>query len=132
MSNIANKKSHDPEEWILERVEVDKMVEIPVSDVKQQSSGNNIEIPLKRNESQVRKRTSGVVPYPQTLYKRTGSTAARGLKSLRFLDRTVSGREADAWKAVERRFSQYANNCRLSKENFGACIGKVLTVYFYR
>ncbi|GLJ40328.1 hypothetical protein SUGI_0829120 [Cryptomeria japonica] len=44
----------------------------------------------------------------------------RGLKSLRFLDRSA---EKDAWKTVERRFDQIAVEGRLSRQNFGSCIG---------
>ncbi|PIA59476.1 hypothetical protein AQUCO_00400393v1 [Aquilegia coerulea] len=54
---------------------------------------------------------------------RTTSSASRGLMSLRFLDRTMTGREGDAWRPVEKRFNQYATNGKLSKDDFGRCIG---------
>lgn len=53
-------------------------------------------------------------------FSRTASSAERGLKSLRFLDRNA---EKDAWKTVERRFDQIAVDGRLSRQNFGSCIG---------
>ncbi|KAF2300459.1 hypothetical protein GH714_013561 [Hevea brasiliensis] len=55
--------------------------------------------------------------------ERTASSAARGLKSLRFLDRTMTGKEMDAWRPIENRFNQFAVDGRLPKEKFGICIG---------
>lgn len=55
--------------------------------------------------------------------ERTQSTAARGLQSLRFLDRTVTGRERDAWRSIENRFNQFSVDGKLPKEKFGVCIG---------
>ncbi|KAF5181590.1 Respiratory burst oxidase-like protein [Thalictrum thalictroides] len=54
---------------------------------------------------------------------RTNSSASKGLMSLRFLDRTMTGKEGDAWRPVEKRFHQYAKNGKISKEDFGRCIG---------
>uniref|UniRef100_A0A7N1A367 Uncharacterized protein n=1 Tax=Kalanchoe fedtschenkoi TaxID=63787 RepID=A0A7N1A367_KALFE len=126
MSNSMDDRSSDATKWILESVEVDRMVDIPINnDVQQQQqSAGHIDLSFRRNASNVRKPINNGA-YPPTLHNmgRTASTAARGLKSLRFLDRTVTGKEADAWKAVERRFSQYANDGRLSADKFGPCIG---------
>lgn len=73
-------------------------------------------------------RNSGVLapkaPRPRPMVERTASSAARGLKSLRFLDRTVTGKEMDAWRPIERRFNQFAVNGRLSREKFGICVGE--------
>lgn len=55
--------------------------------------------------------------------ERTASAAARGLKGLRFLDRTMTGKEMDAWRSIENRFHQFAVDDRLPKEKFGICIG---------
>lgn len=55
--------------------------------------------------------------------ERTTSSAARGLQSLRFLDRTVTGRERDAWRSIENRFNQFSVDGKLPKEKFGVCIG---------
>ncbi|XP_009420071.2 putative respiratory burst oxidase homolog protein H isoform X1 [Musa acuminata AAA Group] len=46
------------------------------------------------------------------------TTAASGAKGLRFLDKKAGG-----WKAVEKRFDQFAVDGRLPKESFGRCIG---------
>ncbi|XP_026656833.2 putative respiratory burst oxidase homolog protein H [Phoenix dactylifera] len=54
--------------------------------------------------------------------RRMQSSAELGLKGLRFLDKTT-GRKEDGWKAVEKRFHQFAVNGRLPKEKFGCCIG---------
>ncbi|KAJ0911604.1 putative NAD(P)H oxidase (H(2)O(2)-forming) [Helianthus annuus] len=54
---------------------------------------------------------------------RTTSTAAKGLNSLRFLDRTVTGKEGDAWRSIERRFNQFAVAGKLPKDKFGICLG---------
>lgn len=57
-------------------------------------------------------------------FDRTVSSAERGLKSLRFLDKNVGAKEKDAaWQTVEKRFEQFAVKGRVSRENFGACIG---------
>ncbi|XP_055836285.1 putative respiratory burst oxidase homolog protein H isoform X1 [Solanum dulcamara] len=53
---------------------------------------------------------------------RIESGAARGFKSLHFLDKTT-GKEADAWKSVEKRFHQNAVNGILFKDKFGPSIG---------
>ncbi|KAL9277012.1 hypothetical protein ACSQ67_025432 [Phaseolus vulgaris] len=49
--------------------------------------------------------------------------AARGIKGLRFLDRTVTGKEADAWRSIEKRFTQHAVEGKLPKDKFGTCMG---------
>nr|XP_043619174.1 putative respiratory burst oxidase homolog protein H [Erigeron canadensis] len=54
---------------------------------------------------------------------RTTSSAAKGLNSLRFLDRTVTGKEGDAWRAIERRFQQFAVDGKLPRDKFGICVG---------
>ncbi|CAH8380782.1 unnamed protein product [Eruca vesicaria subsp. sativa] len=62
--------------------------------------------------------------------ERTTSSAARGLQSLRFLDRTVTGRERDSWRSIENRFNQFAVDGKLPKEKFGICIGMGDTLEF--
>ncbi|XP_020113878.1 putative respiratory burst oxidase homolog protein H [Ananas comosus] len=52
---------------------------------------------------------------------RAQSSAQVGLKGLRFLDKASGGK--DGWRAVEKRFQQFAVDGRLPKENFGKCIG---------
>lgn len=54
---------------------------------------------------------------------RTESGAKRGLMSLRFLDRIQTGKEEDAWIAIQERFGLNAVKDRLFKDKFGACLG---------
>lgn len=82
------------------------------------NSASNIE----RQKSNMRKRNVAQGNNPYRI-SRQESGVARGLKSLRFLDRTVTGKEGDAWKAIERRFHQAAVEGRIFRDNFGACIG---------
>lgn len=64
-------------------------------------------------------------PAPTHTHKMTctGSSTKRGLQSLRFLDQKATG---DGWHHVEKRFDEMAVEGRLSKENFGRCIGEEL------
>lgn len=84
---------------------------------------------FRRNASQFRKKGGksggggGGGAAQQPVMERTASTAARGLKSLRFLDRTVTGKEHDAWRSIERRFFQFSVNEKLPREKFGVCMG---------
>ncbi|CAA0823154.1 Putative respiratory burst oxidase homolog protein H [Striga hermonthica] len=54
---------------------------------------------------------------------RLESGVDRGLRSLRFLDRTTTGKEEDSWRAIEKRFHQLSVEGRLFKDKFGVCIG---------
>lgn len=54
---------------------------------------------------------------------RTTSSAAKGLNSLQFLDRTVTGKEGDAWRAIEKRFNQFSVDGKLPRDKFGICVG---------
>lgn len=85
------------------------------------------EASLDRNTSVARRRGSAPVPPPA---RRLDRMASRGLMSLRFLDRTMTGKEGDAWRAIERRFNQLAVDGRLSRDKFGACIGKSIYIKF--
>ncbi|RWV77901.1 hypothetical protein GW17_00061208, partial [Ensete ventricosum] len=51
---------------------------------------------------------------------RATSRTQMGLAGLRFLDKTSAGN--DGWKAVDKRFDQFAVEGRLPKDNFGPCI----------
>ncbi|CAK9184830.1 unnamed protein product [Ilex paraguariensis] len=106
--------------WILENVDIDYMVDVPIDNQQSVPACPN-QRSFKRNDSSLRKR-SGVqstVPGMQRLQ----SGADRGLRSLRFLDRTTTGKERQAWKAIEKRFNQCAVDGRLFRDKFGACIG---------
>ncbi|KAK4777720.1 hypothetical protein SAY87_017907 [Trapa incisa] len=75
---------------------------------------------LDRNMSTARRRA---MPLPAR-GPNIDRTASRGLMSLRFLDRTRTGKEGDAWVTIERRFNQLSVNDKLSRDRFGACIGR--------
>ncbi|CAI9105251.1 OLC1v1004135C1 [Oldenlandia corymbosa var. corymbosa] len=132
-SNSGNKEST---QWILENAEVDNMVS---SGSPTSSSNHNKDKPpvsgivskfeklrsFERQGSNVRRRNPsyGSVNAPKMM-ARQESGAARGLRSLRFLDRTMTGKETDAWKAVEKRFIQVASaDGMLLRDNFGFCVG---------
>ncbi|KAI3782389.1 hypothetical protein L2E82_12434 [Cichorium intybus] len=77
---------------------------------------------LSRNSSKAkstRKKGGGGAPN----MGRTTSSAAKGLNSLRFLDRTVTGKEGDAWRAIDRRFMQFSVDGKLPRDKFGICVG---------
>lgn len=61
--------------------------------------------------------------------KRTISSAKGGLKGLRFIDK-AGGKEGEGWKAMEKKFDQFAVEGRLPKEEFGRCIGEFLPCCF--
>ncbi|KAG8371392.1 hypothetical protein BUALT_Bualt13G0083000 [Buddleja alternifolia] len=110
----------DSMKWILERIEIDNMADVPIED-HGKSDGVSDHNYLKRITSSVKKRNKGQSSVPRM--GRLESSASRGLMSLRFLDRTTTGKEEDAWKAIQKRFNQNAVNGRLIKDKFGVCIG---------
>lgn len=112
----------DSVKWVLERIEIDSMADVPTGDGQLGSTpyGSN-EGYSKRKTSSVKKRSPVQVSAPKI--GRTVSGASRGLMSLRFLDRTTTGKEEDAWKAIEKRFNQNVVDGRLFKDKFGVCIG---------
>ncbi|XP_048322329.2 putative respiratory burst oxidase homolog protein H [Ziziphus jujuba] len=124
MDNIPeNVPREDSGRWILEGIEIDKMEEIPINEPQASSVPQRTNEPptsLNKSNSLMRKQR-GVAQ--NIKMERTASGASRGLKSLRFLDRTVTGKEADAWRSIEQRFIQHQVDGRLCKEKFGVCIG---------
>ncbi|KAL5982874.1 hypothetical protein ACLOJK_016952 [Asimina triloba] len=62
--------------------------------------------------------------------QRTRYNIESGLNGLRFLDKTTAGKDIDAWDNVAKRFKQFAVDGRLSKENFGPCIGMATSKEF--
>ncbi|XP_061963966.1 putative respiratory burst oxidase homolog protein H [Populus nigra] len=127
----------ESKKWMLENIEIDRMVEVPINDEPKKHfpprgpvgasikwSASNLGASLRRTTSSAL-RKNGVLSSkpPRPKMERTASSAARGLKSLRFLDRTVTGKEMDAWRSIERRFDQFAVDERLPKDKFGICIG---------
>ncbi|XP_075490615.1 putative respiratory burst oxidase homolog protein H [Primulina tabacum] len=102
----------DSVKWILEKIEIDDMADIPMDDKSESVRNGANRSFLRRKTSNTKNRTG-----------RTESGASQGLKSLRFLDRTRTGKEEDAWKDIEKRFNQHAVYGRLLKDKFGVCIG---------
>ncbi|KAL3735246.1 hypothetical protein ACJRO7_024387 [Eucalyptus globulus] len=103
----------------LESIEMDSAVE--TSESSAPPHPNDIPLPSRRNSSTTRKRNVSYGGIPRM--ERTASSASRGLMSLRFLDRTITGKEGDAWRSIEKRFHQHATNGQLSRDKFGVCIG---------
>ncbi|XP_011089847.1 putative respiratory burst oxidase homolog protein H [Sesamum indicum] len=106
----------DSGQWVLEKIEIDSMVDVPMGDGQSGSASY-----LKRKSSSVKKRIPVQVSTPKM--GRISSGASRGLMGLRFLDRTKTGKEEDAWRAIEKRFNQNVVDGRLFKDKFGVCIG---------
>lgn len=128
-ANVSDRAAgEDSSIWILESIDVDKMADVPIdnnNEAADQSTMNETTTSLKKINSSARKRNG--VPR----MGRMTSGAARGLNSLRFLDRTTTGKEADAWKCIERRFNQHSVDGRLSRDKFGTCIGKLREKFMY-
>ncbi|KAM6578745.1 hypothetical protein CsatB_030582 [Cannabis sativa] len=124
-NNISEKVSKDEStKWILERIEIDQMGDFP-SDQSEATAtppqcSNGICL-TKINNSSGKKKNVGQSKPPKI--GRMASGASRGLKSLRFLDRTVTGKENDAWRSIEKRFYQHQVNGKLCRDKFGVCIG---------
>ncbi|KAK9154171.1 hypothetical protein Sjap_001651 [Stephania japonica] len=96
----------------------EEMVDVPIDD------DNEEEIPCTNSfkYAEVKNNQSRVVPTRER--KRPGEL--KGLRTLRFLDSKMSpGKDSldQAWKAVEKRFSELAVDDRLPAESFGKCIG---------
>jgi len=114
---------------MLNSVEIDKMPDTPSSSQDHHKSpkgaifgriGSNVQ---KRFGMQGNNNATNNAPQPKM--GRLQSSAARGLKGLRFLDGAV-GKEGDSWKPIEKRFNQNAAQGRLARDKFGAVIGKIL------
>ncbi|KAG5515402.1 hypothetical protein RHGRI_036453 [Rhododendron griersonianum] len=124
MDNADQIANEEFVKWILEGIEIDDMADVSFDDDEQPStvSRNTSQKSFARNASSLRNmnRISGpTIPEMERLQ----SGATKGLKSLRFLDRTTTGKEGDEWKSVEKRFNQLARDGRLPRDKFGACIG---------
>lgn len=118
MNNLEtmNNMLVESKKWILDPEEVHvMMVDVPIN-----GDDDDVE---ERNGSHKRSEDDGVSRPRMKNLGRRKSKAERGLKSLRFLDRSVTGKEGDAWRAIESRFHQYALDGRLSRDKFGTCIG---------
>lgn len=131
----------DSTRWILEHIGIDRMADVPINDEPKNTlpplptkgpnndatirSTSSFSASLRRTTSNALRKSGVLAPKPpRPKMERTASAAARGLKSLRFLDRSMTGKEMDAWRSIERRFNQYAVEGRLSRDKFGVCIGE--------
>ena len=131
MANIRNpdESEGDSTKWMLQKVDMDNMEEVPIDGGGQERSSSALECQngekycLDERGSGVMKRINGAQGNVPNLEK-TKSGAARGLNSLRFLDRTRTGKEGDAWKPVQKRFKLHAVDGKLFRDKFGVCIGK--------
>ncbi|CAL8999351.1 unnamed protein product [Prunus brigantina] len=125
MNLSENDDQQDPNKWMLQRIDIDPMVDVPLNsnDTGGNASKSSNETTLKRNNSSVRKRNGAQGSSHGGMGLRVEPGGKEGIKSLRFLDRTATGKEGEAWKQIERRFNQYGGDGRLSKDKFGACIG---------
>ncbi|KAL2508522.1 putative respiratory burst oxidase-like protein H [Forsythia ovata] len=126
MESVNNKELHRAEsvKWILESIEIDNMADVPL--IEDEKMGGSIQKftnqkSLEKKASMAKKRNQIQDNVPRM--GRMESGAVRGLRGLRFLDRTTTGKEGDAWKVIEKRFNQHAVENRLFKDKFGACIG---------
>lgn len=112
--------------WNLEKIEIESMAEVPLVGGGG-GEGDGQETKLKKKPSNVKKRNQvqdSSAPPPRM--GRMESRVTKSLMSLRFLDRTVTGLEEDAWKAIDKRFHQNAVDGKLFKDKFGVCIGILL------
>lgn len=127
MDDFEKVTKDDSTKWILESIEVESMADVPIHYEKE-----NITSPStrQREENAISNPNAMISPKKRSGFLgngprigRTGSSTKKGIKSLRFLDRTITGKEVDAWKSVEKRFHQFAFNGRLPRDKFGACVG---------
>lgn len=133
------KRPDDSSAWILESIEIDPIVEAPKNDDQTTLESTVVKAPngALLNVNNVRSRNHqnnnmniNINGNSNSKMMRLQSGASRGLKGLRFLDRTVTGKENDAWKSIEKRFIQHAVDGKLSKDKFGTCMGMVY-IYLY-
>ncbi|KAL6967422.1 NAD(P)H oxidase (H2O2-forming) [Sarracenia purpurea var. burkii] len=114
MDNADQSVKGESERWVLESVETEQMVDVPFDD--EQPSTTASRNPFE-NSLTKRKKNNNMVQDTVPRMGRQQSGAAKGIKSLRFLDRTTTGKEGDAWRHVEKRFDQLAVDGMLSRDN---------------
>lgn len=142
----GNQTDDESSRWVLESVEIDPMEELPLNeppppsqstaattssecrDNAAASEAENIENGNGNGNGGDGLRYRNVGQAKNNKMERLQSGAQRGLKGLRFLDRTVTGKENDAWKSIEKRFAQNAVDGKLSRDKFGACIGMYVCI----
>ncbi|KAL4610343.1 hypothetical protein ACB092_08G044300 [Castanea dentata] len=128
VSDMAANGEGSSSKWILESIEIDPLVDVPIGNNERDETSSPFKPlkqikSLKKSTSSVRKRNGIQSNNNVPRMGRMASGASRGLKSLRFLDRTMTGKEADAWRSIEKRFNQHAPDGSLGRDKFGTCIG---------
>lgn len=113
-----SRREGDSTKWMLDSVEIDRIADVAVNDNHDHRSPKGGGAIFGRSGSKASKRQGNV---PQPKMGRMQSSAARGLKSLRFLD--GAGKDGDSWKPIEKRFNHNSVQGRLPREKFGAVIG---------
>ncbi|KAK9055413.1 hypothetical protein SSX86_026496 [Deinandra increscens subsp. villosa] len=78
---------------------------------------------LSRNTSKAGSCRRRLPPNDGPMLERQRSSATRGLDGLRFLDKVITGKEVDAWMAIEKRFQRFSTDGKLPREKFGICVG---------
>ncbi|XP_052185278.1 putative respiratory burst oxidase homolog protein H [Diospyros lotus] len=110
----GNSNNEEPRTWNYQSIASDQQVQVPIDDERPSTLPKDPSV-SKRN---------GLPPRPVPQMGRMQSGAARGIKSLRFLDRVTTGKEGDAWRPIQRRFNTMAvNGGKLPRDKFGVCIG---------
>lgn len=127
-SQKAEALGDESEKWVLEKIHIDSMANVPLEDGEKPASSPK-ESSLEKRSTSLRKRK----PFHDSAPKmgRIESGAKRGLMSLRFLDRAKTGKEEDGWRAIEKRFHHNADGGRLFKDKFGVCIGIFLQINIF-
>ncbi|XP_050371359.1 putative respiratory burst oxidase homolog protein H [Argentina anserina] len=110
MNILENEVKEDPSKGGLQNIDIDPMIDVPLA-TSNDKGPNNI----------VRRRTAGFHANVQGGTGKVEPKGGGGLKGLHFLN--IKGKESDAWKPMEKRFNQYAVENRLSRDDFGTCIG---------
>ncbi|EYU36232.1 hypothetical protein ABFS82_14G248000 [Erythranthe guttata] len=99
--------------WTLEKIEIDGMEDVESGAAKERYAKKKANSIMKRNQ------VHDCGPHMDS----SPSSVNRGIMGLRFLDRTTTGKEEEAWLAIENRFHQNSVNGMLFKDKFGECIG---------
>lgn len=136
LSECKGKDNSSSSRWMLESIQIDQLQDLAMNDESKDITNEvSNEKYFKRNNRIVKKvmttiNESMMNQLTTPRIERSHSGAHKGINSLRFLDKAMAGKEADAWKSIEKRFYQNSKDGRLSRDKFGFCIGKVLLIFF--
>lgn len=122
--------------WILESIEIDHMTDVPFGNNNDSRTNDVVKssLPLNSNGSQtsnLRNRAGGVHEDVVPTLGRLRSSADKGLRSLRFIDKKATAKEGDAWIAIEKRFFKSAVGGKIFRDKFGACVGTFLSNFHF-